>query len=102
MEETELKIALFHRIYLAFLTAAGMAWLGTAALFVRWEVGIAIRSLRGYREKKKPLLERKERRADEAGEEKTEVLERGAERKQFRIEREWIGIHSRERIGGEE
>lgn len=107
MGEAELKIVVFHRIYLALLTASGMAWLGTAALFVRWEMNSAIRCLRGYREKKQPLRGRKEgkaertEKADEGTEEKTEVLERKSERKQFRMEREWLGIHSRERIGGE-
>ena len=94
-------MVLFHRIYLAFLTLSGMAWLGTAVLFARWEMGSAIRCLRGYREKRTPLWERRKAEPKESGEEKTEVLDERAGQKKFRMEREWIGIHSRERIGGE-
>ena len=74
-----------------------MSFIGTAALFVRWEVGPAIACLAGFRGQR-----RFGRRREKMGMEKTELLEnKEVSTAEFRIERERLVIHSRERIGGE-
>ena len=87
MEGMMAQIELFHRLYLFFLMGTGMALLGTAALFVRWEIGPAIRCLRGWQGKGKG---KKQKRPE------------GTQAPVFRLERERIAVHSRERIGGKE
>lgn len=98
MGEVITRLQVFHRLGLFLGIAAGMSVIGTAALFVRWEVGPAIACLAGFRGQR-----RFGRRREKMGMEKTELLEnREVSTAEFRVERERLVIHSRERIGGED
>ena len=80
MGEATAKILLFHRLFWVFLTGTIFSLAGTAALYVRWQIGPAVACLiRSRREKTG--------REEEAEPE-------------FQIEREKLIVFSRERIGG--
>ena len=80
MGEATAKILLFHRLVWVFLTGPIFSLAGTAALYVRWQIGPAVACLiRSRREKTG--------REEEAEPE-------------FQIEREKLIVFSRERIGG--
>ena len=89
MGEVMTRLQVFHRL--------GMSFIGTAALFVRWEIGPAIACLAGFRGQR-----RFGRRREKMGMEKTELLvNKEVSEAEFRVEREQLVIHCRERIGGE-
>lgn len=97
MGEVMTRLQVFHRLGLFLGIAAGMSFIGTAALFVRWEIGPAIACLAGFRGQR-----RFGRRREKMDMEKTELLEnKKVSTAEFRVERERLVIHSRERIGGE-
>lgn len=49
MGEVMTRLQVFHRLGMFLGIAAGMSFIGTAALFVRWEIGPAIACLAGFR-----------------------------------------------------
>ena len=80
MGEVTTKILFFHRLFLAFRMGTLFSLAGTAALYVRWQIGPAVACLiRSRREKTG--------REEEAEPE-------------FQIEREKLIVFSREQIGG--
>ena len=88
MGEVMTRLQVFHRLG---------SFIGTAALFVRWEIGPAIACLAGFRGQR-----RLGRRREKMGMEKTELLvNKEVSEAEFRVEREQLVIHCRERIGGE-
>lgn len=53
MGEVTTKILFFHRLFLAFLVGTLFSLVGTAALYVRWQIGPAVACLiRSRREKR--------------------------------------------------
>ena len=95
MGEVMMRLQLLHRLGLFLGIAAGMSLLGTAVLFVRWEVGTAMVCLAGFPGQRRF---RRERKKDM---ENTELMgNQAVSDAQFRIEREQLVVHSRERIGG--
>lgn len=96
MGEVMIRLQLFHRLGLFLGIAAGMSMLGTAALFARWEIGPAIACLAGFRGQRRFSRQRKKKDM-----EKTELMgNKAASEAEFRMEREQLVVHSRERIGG--
>ena len=80
MGEVTTKILFFHRLFLAFRMGTLFSLAGTAALYVRWQIGPAVACLiRG-------------RRGRTGKEEEAEP--------EFQIEREKLIVFSREQIGG--
>lgn len=97
MGEVMTRLQVFHRLGMFLGIAAGMSFIGTAALFVRWRSALAIACLAGFRGQR-----RFGRRREKMDMEKTELLvNKEVSEAEFRIEREQLVIHCRERIGGE-
>ena len=79
MGEATAKILFFHRLFLAFLVGTLFSLAGTAALYVRWQIGPAVACLIRGRSGKRGKKEEAE--------------------PEFQIEREKLIVFSRERIG---
>lgn len=80
MGEVTTKILFFHRLFLAFRMGTLFSLAGTAALYVRWQIGPAVACLIRGRSGKRGREEEAE--------------------PEFQIEREKLIVFSRERIGG--
>lgn len=80
MGEATAKILFFHRLFLAFLMGTLFSLAGTAALYVRWQIGPAVACLIRGRSGKRGREEEAE--------------------PEFQIEREKLIVFSKERIGG--
>ena len=80
MGEVTTKILFFHRLFLAFLVGTLFSLAGTAALYVRWQIGPAVACLIRGRSGKRGREEEAE--------------------PEFQIEREKLIVFSKERIGG--